>query len=212
MRGWWLDAKRTYNSYGYEQKITDHSYGYEHKFTDNYPFFSYFLSEFIRIYPIFIRISSFLSYFLSEFIRIYPIFIRISSFFSYFLSEFIRIYPIFIRISPFFSYFLSEFIRIYPIFIRISRFFFVYLHPESAARKKGGGVIIFMKVLKNDEALPSEIDSRAFFVVGTETRRLPILEKPPLSYVLTLYHLSPVQCGLFAANLANNTQLYRTSK
>ena len=168
MRGWWLDAKRTYNSYGYEQKITDHSYGYEHKFTDNYPFFSYFLSEFIRIYPIFIRISSFL---------------------SYFLSEFIRIYPIFIRISPFFSYFLSEFIRIYPIFIRISRFFFVYLHPESAARKKGGGVIIFMKVLKNDEALPSEIDSRAFFVVGTETRRLPILEKPPLSYVLSYYPL-----------------------
>ena len=147
MRGWWLDAKRTYNSYGYEQKITDHSYGYEHKFTDNYPFFSYFLSEFIRIYPIFIRIS------------------------------------------PFFSYFLSEFIRIYPIFIRISRFFFVYLHPESAARKKGGGVIIFMKVLKNDEALPSEIDSRAFFVVGTETRRLPILEKPPLSYVLSYYPL-----------------------
>ena len=35
---------------------------------------------------------------------------------------------------------------------------------KSAARKKGGDVIIFMKVLKNDEALPSEIDSRAFFV------------------------------------------------
>ena len=34
---------------------------------------------------------------------------------------------------------------------------------KSAARKKGGGVIIFIKVLKNDAALPSEIDSRAFF-------------------------------------------------
>ena len=35
---------------------------------------------------------------------------------------------------------------------------------KSAARKKGGDVIIFMKVLKNDEALPSEMDNRAFFV------------------------------------------------
>lgn len=34
---------------------------------------------------------------------------------------------------------------------------------NSAARKKGGGVIIFIKVLKNDAALPSAMDSRAFF-------------------------------------------------
>ena len=141
MRGWWLAAKRTYNSYGYEQKFTDHSYGYAQKFTDNYPFFSYFLSEFIRIYPIFIRISPFFSYFLSEFIRIYPIFIR-------FLSEFLRISPNFSDFSPNFSDFPD---------------FSSYLCTrKSAACKKGGGVIIFMKVLKNDEALPSEIDSRAF--------------------------------------------------
>ena len=38
-----------------------------------------------------------------------------------------------------------------------------------------------MKVLKNDEALPSEIDSRAFLCVN-KTRQLPILEQPPLSF------------------------------
>ena len=36
--------------------------------------------------------------------------------------------------------------------------------------------------------------------------------QPPLSHVLTLYSLSPLPCGLFAAYLANNTQLFRTSK
>lgn len=76
--------------------------------------------------------------------------------------------------SKFFSYFLSEFIRIYPIFSDFPGFSSYLCIRKYAASKKGGGVIIFMKVLKNDEALPSEIDSRAFFVVVTETRRLPI--------------------------------------
>lgn len=40
---------------------------------------------------------------------------------------------------------------------------------KSAARKKKGcGVIIFIKVLKNDEALPSAMDSRAFFFFGDQ--------------------------------------------
>lgn len=54
-------------------------------------------------------------------------------------------------------------------FLRFSLNFSTYLGfssylccRNSAARKKGGGVIIFIKVLKNDAALPSEIDSRAF--------------------------------------------------
>ena len=48
---------------------------------------------------------------------------------------------------------------------------FVTLRQKSAARKKVGGVIIFKKVLKNDEALPSEIDSRAFFFVDQRWNR-----------------------------------------
>ena len=38
-----------------------------------------------------------------------------------------------------------------------------YLCSQSTMTRKGYGVIIFKKVLKNDEALPSVMDSRAFF-------------------------------------------------
>lgn len=64
-----------------------------------------------------------------------------------------------------------RFSPIFSIFLCFSLNFSTYLGfssylctRNSAARKKGGGVIIFKKVLKNDAALPSEIDSRAFFV------------------------------------------------
>lgn len=57
-----------------------------------------------------------------------------------------------------------------PIFYDILQFslnFSVFLRifaPENPLPvKKGCGVIIFIKVLKNDEALPSAMDSRAFF-------------------------------------------------
>ena len=125
-----------YNSYGYEHWFTDNSCGYARKFPDNPPIFS----DFLRFSLIF---SDFLlnSPIFSDFLR-----------FSLKFSVFLWFSLIFSEFSPFFSDFLS-----------ISRFFFVYLHPKSAALKKGGDVIIFMKVLKNDEALPSEIDSRAFF-------------------------------------------------
>ena len=101
---------------------------------------------------------------LTDMPRNLQIILRFSLIFSYFYPNF----PIFLRISRFFSDFLrfslifSDFSPIFSDFLRISRFFFVSLHPKSAAHKNGGGVIIFMKVLKNDEALPSEIDSRAF--------------------------------------------------
>lgn len=64
---------------------------------------------------------------------------------------------------------ISSFSLIFSEFLRFSLNFSTYLGfssylctRNSAARKKGGGVIIFIKVLKNDAALPSEIDSRAF--------------------------------------------------
>lgn len=59
-------------------------------------------------------------------------------------------------------------------FLRFSLNFSTYLgfssyicSRNSAARKKGGGVIIFKKVLKNDAALPSAMDSRAFLKLRT---------------------------------------------
>ena len=65
---------------------------------------------------------------------------------------------------------ISSFSLIFSEFLRFSLNFSTYLGfssylctRNSAARKKGGGVIIFIKILKNDAALPSEIDSRAFF-------------------------------------------------
>ena len=61
----------------------------------------------------------------------------------------------------YFSLIFSDFLQFslhIPIFLRI-------FAPENPLPvKKGCGVIIFMKVLKNDEALPSAMDSRAFIV------------------------------------------------
>lgn len=70
------------------------------------------------------------------------------------------IFSDFLRISLIFSIFLC----FSPIFSTYPGFSSYLCTRKSAARKKGGGVIIFKKVLKNDAALPSEIDSRAFFV------------------------------------------------
>ena len=69
------------------------------------------------------------------------------------------------------------------IFLYLSLNFSTYLgfssylcSRNSAARKKGGGVIIFIKVLKNDAALPSAMDSRAFIVFFvTETLHFQII-------------------------------------
>lgn len=66
------------------------------------------------------------------------------------------IFSDFLRFSPIFSVFLRYSLRI--------SFFLRIFAPENPLPRKGCGVIIFMKVLKNDAALPSEIDSRAFFV------------------------------------------------
>lgn len=78
---------------------------------------------------------------------------------------------------------ISSFSLIFSEFLRFSLNFSTYLgfssylcSRNSAARKKGGGVIIFIKVLKNDAALPSEIDSRAFIVFFvTEILRFQII-------------------------------------
>lgn len=63
-------------------------------------------------------------------------------------------------ILRFFSFF-SDFLRFslnFSVFLRI-------FAPENPLPvKKGCGVIIFIKVLKNDEALPSAMNSRAFFL------------------------------------------------
>ena len=65
---------------------------------------------------------------------------------------------------------LTDIHRNLQIILRFSLIFSTYLvfssylcTRKSASRNKGCGVIIFKKVLKNDEALPSETDSRAFF-------------------------------------------------
>lgn len=57
-------------------------------------------------------------------------------------------------ISLFFSDFLCFSLRI--------SFFLRIFAPENPLPRKGCGVIIFKKVLKNDAALPSAMDSRAF--------------------------------------------------
>ena len=69
---------------------------------------------------------------------------------------------------------ISSFSLIFSEFLRFSLNFSTYLgfssylcSRNSAARKKGGGVIIFKKVLKNDAALPSAMDSRAFLKLRT---------------------------------------------
>ena len=65
------------------------------------------------------------------------------------------------------SLFFSEILRNSPIFSTYLGFSSYLCSRNSAARKKGGGVIIFIKVLKNDAALPSAMDSRAFLKLRT---------------------------------------------
>lgn len=84
--------------------------------------------------------------------------------------QIISISSIFLYFSPFFSDIL-RFSLIFSVFLCFSPKFSPYLvfssylcSRNSAARIKGGGVIIFIKVLKNDAALPSAMDSRAFIV------------------------------------------------
>lgn len=66
-------------------------------------------------------------------------------------------------ILRFFSFF-SDFLGFSLIFSEFLGFSSYLCTRKSAAHKKGCGVIIFKKVLKNDEALPSAMDSRAFFL------------------------------------------------
>ena len=58
-----------------------------------------------------------------------------------------------------FSLIFSDILQFSPNFSVFLRIF----APENPLPRKGCGVIIFIQVLKNDAALPSEIDSRAFF-------------------------------------------------
>ena len=51
--------------------------------------------------------------------------------------------------------------------LNFSVFLRIFAPENPLPVKKGCGVIIFIKVLKNDEALPSAMDSRAFFSLGT---------------------------------------------
>ena len=138
-------CKKTYKYYGYEQRFADNSYRYAQKFTDN----SYgYAQKFTDNSPIF-----------SDFLLNSPIFSKFL-WFSLFFSDFLR-----------FSLKLSEFLWFSLIFSEYPVFSSYLCTRKSAARKEGGGVIIFMKVLKNDEALPSEIDSRAFFFVEQRWNR-----------------------------------------
>lgn len=84
----------------------------------------------------------------------------------------LQIISIFLHLSLFFS----EILRFSPIFSTYLGFSSYLCSRNSAARKKGGGVIIFIKVLKNDAALPSAMDSRAFIVFFvTETLHFQII-------------------------------------
>ena len=65
------------------------------------------------------------------------------------------------------SLFFSEILRFSLNFSTYLGFSSYLCSRNSAARKKGGGVIIFKKVLKNDAALPSAMDSRAFLKLWT---------------------------------------------
>lgn len=75
----------------------------------------------------------------------------------------LQIISIFLYLSLFFS----EILRFSLIFSTYLGFSSYLCSRNSAARKKGGGVIIFKKVLKNDAALPSAMDSRAFLKLRT---------------------------------------------
>lgn len=72
-----------------------------------------------------------------------------------------------ISIFLYLSLFFSEILRFSLIFSTYLGFSSYLCSRNSAARKKGGGVIIFIKVLKNDAALPSAMDSRAFLKLRT---------------------------------------------
>lgn len=56
-----------------------------------------------------------------------------------------------------------------------------YLCSQSTMTRKGYGVIIFKKVLKNDEALPSAMDSRAFYALSRNHNDLKYITKDILS-------------------------------
>ena len=80
------------------------------------------------------------------------------------------------------------------IILRFSSFFSDFLGfssylctRKSAARKKGCGVIIFIKVLKNDEALPSAMDSRAFFLWRPAMESLGTVSQSRLRLFLPFY-------------------------
>ena len=148
-----------YNSYGYEQRFSDNSCGYARKFSDNpYGYARKFTDNsyrYTRNLQIILRFSTFFS-----------IFLWISLYFLWFFSDFLWIFSDFSPIFSDFSLIFSEFLRFSLIFSKFLGFSSYLCTRKSAACKKGGGVIIFMKVLKNDEALPSEIDSRAFLLCG----------------------------------------------
>ena len=77
-------------------------------------------------------------------------------YFQIILTDMPRNLQIILRFSLIF-YDILQFSLNFSVFLRI-------FAPENPLPvKKGCGVIIFIKVLKNDEALPSEMDSRAFF-------------------------------------------------
>lgn len=78
-------------------------------------------------------------------------------------------------------------LRFSPIFSTYLGFSSYLCSRNSAARKKGGGVIIFIKVLKNDAALPSEIDSRAFLLWGPAMESLGTVSQSRLRLFLPLY-------------------------
>lgn len=67
-----------------------------------------------------------------------------------------------ISIYLYFSLIFSEFLRFSLNFSTYLGFSSYLCNRNSAARKKGGGVIIFKKVLKNDAAMPSAMDSMDF--------------------------------------------------
>lgn len=96
---------------------------------------------------------------------------RIAKICRHFFSDFLYFSPkfsVFPRYSPNFSAFLRNSLRI--------SFFLRIFAPENPLPRKGCGVIIFKKVLKNDAALPSEIDSRAFYrFLVTEILRFQII-------------------------------------
>ena len=93
------------------------------------------------------------------------------------LTDMHRNLQIILRFSPNFSVFLrfslifSDFLRFSLIFSKFLGFSSYLCTRKSAALKKGLRCYNLYKVLKNDEALPSEIDSRAFSFVDQRWNR-----------------------------------------